>query len=67
MWKTRKTRFSWFTKEDEAREEMHDVMELAAKFFETTLATRAGAKTRGYLADRELSEQVVKGSKMQPQ
>ncbi len=31
---------------------LHDVMELAAKFFEATLAARAGAKARGYLADR---------------
>ena len=44
------------TPEAEAREErrktLHDVVELAAKFFETTLAARAGAKARGYLADR---------------
>ena len=42
--------------EDEAREEkrktLHDILELAAKFFETTLASRTGAKARGYLADR---------------
>ena len=31
---------------------LHDVVELAAKFFEATLASRAGAKARGYLADR---------------
>jgi DNA primase len=47
-----------FSKEDEAREEkrksLHEVMELAAKFFEATLASRAGAKARGYLADRGL-------------
>jgi len=30
------------------------VLELAAKFFEATLAGRAGAKARGYLADRGL-------------
>lgn len=46
------------TPEAEAREErrktLHDVMELAAKFFEATLASRAGAKGRGYLADRGL-------------
>jgi DNA primase len=29
-------------------------MELAAKFFQDTLASRAGAKARGYLADRAL-------------
>ncbi|RAI44436.1 DNA primase [Rhodoplanes roseus] len=31
-----------------------DVVEMAAKFFEETLATRAGARARGYLADRGL-------------
>jgi DNA primase len=44
--------------EDEARDArrktLHDVVELAAKFFEATLAARAGAKARGYLADRAL-------------
>jgi DNA primase len=47
-----------FSKEEEQREEkrktLHDVMELAAKFFEATLAGRGGAKARGYLADRAL-------------
>jgi len=47
-----------FSKEEDAREEkrktLHDVLELAAKFFETTLASRGGAKARGYLADRGL-------------
>ncbi|MGE0565032.1 MAG: DNA primase [Pseudolabrys sp.] len=46
------------SREDEAREAhrktLHDVMELAARFFEATLASRAGAKARGYLADRGL-------------
>ena len=46
------------SREDEAREarrkSLHDVMELAAKFFQDTLAARAGAKARGYLADRGL-------------
>src|SRR5438874_9893372 len=46
------------TPEAEAREErrktLHEVVELAAKFFEATLAARAGAKARGYLADRGL-------------
>ena len=46
------------SREDEAREErrktLHDVMELAAKFFQDTLASRTGAKARGYLADRGL-------------
>jgi DNA primase len=42
--------------EDEVREQrrrtLHDVVELAAKFFEATLASRNGARARGYLADR---------------
>src|SRR5438132_2099629 len=37
---------------EERRKTLHDVMELAAKFFESTLAARTGAKARGYLADR---------------
>ena len=36
------------------RRTLHDVIELAAKFFEATLASRAGARARGYLADRGL-------------
>src|SRR4249919_2115885 len=40
--------------EQRHRRGLHDVCELAAKFFETTLASRAGAKARGYLADRGL-------------
>jgi DNA primase len=39
---------------DARRKTLHDVMELAAKFFGATLAGRAGAKARGYLADRGL-------------
>jgi DNA primase len=46
------------SREDEAREQkrksLYDVMELAAKYFQATLAGRDGAKARGYLADREL-------------
>ena len=46
------------SREDEAREArrktLHEVMELAAKFFEATLAAQLGAKARGYLADRGL-------------
>src|SRR6476646_2468979 len=46
------------SREDEARAErrktLHDVMEIAAKFFQDTLASRTGAKARGYLADRGL-------------
>ena len=37
------------------RKTLHDVMDLAAKFFESTLASRNGAKARGYLADRAIS------------
>lgn len=37
------------------RKTLHDVMELAAKYFADTLAARAGAKARGYLADRGIS------------
>jgi DNA primase len=39
---------------DARRKTLHDVMDLAAKFFEATLASRVGAKARGYLADRAL-------------
>src|SRR5262249_61463147 len=46
------------SREDEAREQrrrsMIGIGELAAKFFEATLASRLGAKARGYLADRGL-------------
>ena len=47
------------SREAEAREErrktLHDVMEIAAKFFEASLASRAGARGRGYLADRGIA------------
>jgi DNA primase len=36
------------------RRTLYEVMALAAKFFETSLAARAGARARGYLADRGL-------------
>jgi DNA primase len=39
---------------DERRKTLNDVVELAAKFYEATLASRAGARARGYLADRGL-------------
>jgi DNA primase len=39
---------------DARRKTLYDVMDLAAKFFEATLAARAGARARGYLADRGL-------------
>src|SRR5271155_927831 len=37
------------------RKTLHDVMELAAKFFADTLASRNGAKARGYLGDRAIA------------
>src|SRR5579864_2809528 len=37
------------------RKTLYDVMELAAKFFADTLASRNGAKARGYLGDRAIS------------
>lgn len=50
------------SKDEEARDEkrrtLYDVIELAAKFFEETLATRVGAKARGYLADRALAPET---------
>jgi len=41
-------------RQEQRRKTLHDVMELAAKFFSDTLASRVGAKARGYLADRAL-------------
>jgi DNA primase len=50
------------SREDEQRDirrkTLHDVMELAAKFFADTLAGRGGARARGYLADRGLDSSV---------
>ena len=40
---------------EQRRKTLHDVMELAAKFFQDTLASRNGARARGYLADRGIS------------
>ncbi len=40
--------------QEERRRTLHDIVELAAKFFETTLASRNGARGRGYLLDRGL-------------
>jgi DNA primase len=39
---------------EQRRKTLHDVMECAAKFFSDTLASRHGAKARGYLADRAI-------------
>src|SRR3954447_1000963 len=40
---------------EQRRKTLHDVMELAAKFFADTLASRNGARARGYLGDRAIS------------
>ena len=40
---------------EQRRKTLHDVMELATKFFADTLASRNGAKARGYLGDRAIS------------
>ena len=40
---------------EQRRKTLHDVMELAAKFFADTLASRHGAKARGYLGDRAIT------------
>src|SRR6201990_2101694 len=40
---------------EQRRKTLHDVMELAAKFFADTLASRNGARARGYLADRAIT------------
>ena len=37
---------------EERRKTLHDVVEIAAKYFEATLTSRLGARGRGYLADR---------------
>ena len=43
---------------EQRRKTLHDVMELAAKFFADTLASRNGAKARGYLGDRAITPQT---------
>src|ERR1700710_2929220 len=45
-------------KHEQRRKTLYDVMDLAAKFFADTLASRFGAKARGYLADRAISPAV---------
>jgi len=40
---------------EQHRKSLHEVMELAARFFADTLASKNGAKARGYLADRAIS------------
>src|SRR5262249_21115522 len=41
--------------QEDRRKTLHEVIELAAKFFEATLASRAGARGRGYLLDRGIA------------
>ena len=43
---------------EQRRKTLYDVMELATKFFADTLASRGGARARGYLADRAMSPAV---------
>ncbi len=47
-----------YSNEDVVREQrrktLHDIVEMAAKFFEAMLSSRLGARARGYLADRGL-------------
>jgi DNA primase len=43
---------------DERRSTIVEILEAAAKFFEATLASRAGAKARGYLADRDVDPAI---------
>jgi DNA primase len=43
---------------EQRRKTLHDVMELAAKYFADTLASKNGAKARGYLADRGLGAET---------
>src|SRR5882757_3828856 len=45
-------------KHEQRRKTLYDVMDLAAKFFADTLASRHGAKARGYLGDRAISPSV---------
>ncbi|WP_339037093.1 DNA primase [Bradyrhizobium symbiodeficiens] len=42
-------------RQEQRRRTLHDVMDLAATYFAETLASRVGAKARGYLADRAIS------------
>ncbi|MDU0957700.1 MAG: DNA primase, partial [Bradyrhizobium sp.] len=45
-------------RQERQRKTLYDVMELAAKFFTDTLASRHGARARGYLADRAILPQT---------
>lgn len=41
-------------RQEQRRKSLYDVMELAANYFADNLASRAGARARGYLADRAI-------------
>jgi len=45
---------------EKKRASLHEVMELAAKFFEEQLQARTGAQARGYLAGRDLGPALQK-------
>jgi DNA primase len=45
-------------KKEARRRTLHDVMELAAKYFEENLQARTGARARGYLNDRGLTPEI---------
>src|SRR6202140_1280330 len=45
-------------RQEQRRKTLYDVMDLAAKFFADTLASRHGAKARGYLGDRAISPAI---------
>jgi DNA primase len=44
--------------QEKKRSSLHEIMALAARFFESALQDRIGAKARGYLADRRLDADV---------
>jgi DNA primase len=46
-------------KREARRKTLHEVVELAAKFFEESLQSRTGARARGYLADRGLAPATI--------
>ncbi len=47
-------------KREEVRASLYDVMEIAAKLFQSELQSSHGAKARGYLADRDLGPAIQK-------
>ena len=52
-----------FSREDELRDQrrktLHDILEAATLFFQETLASRTGAKARGYLSDRGIDPATI--------